>query len=183
MEKLKLSRVLAVLLVALSLPSIIPVAAASWEADEVLSTPAAVEVKDAASEEADKQTEFQREVLRLVNAERENAKLNPLKVSEDLDKAAAVRAAEASSLFAHKRPDGSKVSTVFSKFNIAYSSAAENLAFGYSDAAKLVSAWMDSKGHRANILNSKLELASVGVFEDEGGKVFVALLFVAPKAA
>jgi uncharacterized protein YkwD len=97
------------------------------------------------------------EVVRQVNAERAAAGLGALKVDSDLTAAACVRAKEISTSgnFSHTRPDGSSCFTVSSKV------FGENIAMGYSTADKVMAAWMNSSGHRANILRSSF--GSIGV--------------------
>ena len=53
----------------------------------------------------------------------------------------------------------------------------ENVAYGYSNGKGAVTAWMDSPGHRANILNTKYRLIAVGAAQDEDGRWYVAQVF------
>jgi uncharacterized protein YkwD len=53
----------------------------------------------------------------------------------------------------------------------------ENVAYGYSGGRAAVTAWMNSTGHRANILNAKYRLIAVGAAQDEGGRWYVAQVF------
>ena len=53
----------------------------------------------------------------------------------------------------------------------------ENVAYGYSNGKAAVTAWMNSSGHRANILNSKYRLIAVGAVQDEDGRWYVAQVF------
>lgn len=95
------------------------------------------------------------QVLNLVNEYRQQNGLNSLKRSAELDRAAEIRANELAEVFSHTRPDGSSWSTVSS---LAYG---ENIAMGYSNADKVMAAWMNSSGHRQNILNSSY--GSIGI--------------------
>ena len=76
-------------------------------------------------------------------------------VQADLTAAACVRAREIVELFSHTRPDGSSWSTVSSKVN------GENIAMGYRTADAVMAGWMNSEGHRENILRSSF--GSIGV--------------------
>ena len=99
---------------------------------------------------------FCQEVWQLTNAEREKAALPPLNYHSELQQLADTRAAEIdyySGHFSHTRPDGSEWHTVFGNGHIDYRAIGENIAFGQQTPAEVVQAWMDSPGHRANILN------------------------------
>ena len=99
-----------------------------------------------------KAEDFPAEVLRLVNVERSKAGLSPLKYAKDLEASAYIRAIELPTKFSHTRPDGSKCFTAMAKRGHILG---ENLAGGQTSPKQVVQAWMDSKSHRENILNSK----------------------------
>ncbi|HHT17431.1 MAG TPA: hypothetical protein GXZ77_06955 [Papillibacter sp.] len=135
----------------------------------------------AADEEmADKTAEFCSELLRLVNEEREKAGAAPLEMHEELVKAAQLRAEEAAEKFSHTRPDGTRWSTVFAEYELKYTAAGENLAAGFRTAAAMVKAWMNSEGHRANILAEDFIYIAFGCFVREDGRMYVAQLFFTP---
>lgn len=99
---------------------------------------------------------FCQEVWRLTNAEREKAGLPPLNYHSELQQLADTRAAEIdyySGHFSHTRPDGREWHTVFGDGHTDYRAIGENIAFGQQTPAEVVQAWMDSPGHRANILS------------------------------
>lgn len=102
------------------------------------------------------------EVLKLVNKERLNKKLAPLSVMGNLQAVSDVRAAELSKEFSHIRPDGSSCFTILQ--GIGYNSAGENIAAGYSSSAEVMEGWMNSPGHKANILSSKFTHLGVGYY-------------------
>jgi uncharacterized protein YkwD len=66
--------------------------------------------------------------------------------------------------FSHTSSDGRSPWDRIRATGYSYSSAAENIAAGYSTAASAVSGWMNSSGHRANILNCGLEETGVGYY-------------------
>ena len=101
------------------------------------------------------QTDMASEVVALVNAERANAGLPALRVNSELTRAACVRAQEIVQKFSHTRPDGTSWSTVSS------SAHGENIAMGYRNASAVMVGWMNSQGHRENILRSSF--GSIGV--------------------
>lgn len=102
------------------------------------------------------------EVLRLVNIERANYGLQPLKAIYLLDQASLVRAKEITSLQEHVRPDGRSVSSILSDYGLSFKYMGENLACGSETAQNVVEDWMNSADHRANILNPNYEYVGLG---------------------
>ena len=100
-----------------------------------------------------------RQVLALVNEERRKVGVAPLTLSAELQSAAAIRAEEITQKFSHTRPDGRHCNTVIP--NGRYTMG-ENIAAGNNTAAKVVQQWMNSPGHRANILRSEYTELGVG---------------------
>lgn len=115
------------------------------------------------------------EVIRLVNVERANAGLAPLAKNETACQAAQVRASEIGVSFSHTRPDGRSCFTVFEEFGIRYTTSGENIATGYSTPEAVVKGWMNSPGHRANILNENFDEIGVGVKNVNGSMQWVQL--------
>ena len=76
-------------------------------------------------------------------------------MSDELTRAACVRASEIVRQFSHTRPDGS------SCFTVSGAAYGENIAKGQSGADRVMAAWMSSEGHRANILRESY--GSIGV--------------------
>ena len=121
---------------------------------------------------------FVAEVIRLVNAERIASGLSPLTESSLLDKAASVRCSEIMTAFSHTRPDGSSCFTALQDAGAVYSRAGENIAIGQSSPAQVVQAWMDSPGHRANIMNEGFRYIGVSARPSEdsyGGYAWVQI--------
>ncbi len=108
------------------------------------------------------------EVLRLVNIERVNEGLSELKTTTELNKAAHIRALETKTLFSHTRPDGSSCFTALDECNVSYNTAGENIAYGQKTPKDVVTAWMNSEGHRANILSSKFGKIGIGCYYSNG---------------
>lgn len=112
------------------------------------------------------------EVLILVNKERAAHSVAPLKLDKDLEKAADIRSKEVTTVFSHTRPDGTRCFTVSSKAN------AENLAAGQKTPEKVVAAWMNSPGHRKNILNPRYTTIGISyIKKDTGYKTYWVQLF------
>ena len=97
--------------------------------------------------------EYVSAVIDMMNKERGAAGLGQLVPDEGLMEAAAIRAAEIRSSFAHTRPDGTSCFTVLDETGVSYLSAGENIALGQKDPQQVMTDWMNSPGHRANILN------------------------------
>jgi len=100
------------------------------------------------------------EVLDIVNNERTENGLAPLTMDKGLMDAAEIRANEIVSLFSHTRPDGTSCFTVLTS-DYQYGSSGENIAAGQQSAADVMNSWMNSPGHRANIL--KGDFQSIGI--------------------
>ncbi len=108
--------------------------------------------------------QFAVEVLNLVNIERAKVGAPPLKLANDLQQEAAIRAREIVQHFSHTRPDGSDCFTVMRNRG---NTCGENIAAGHATAAETVEQWMNSEGHRENILNSAYRELGVGyAYED-----------------
>ena len=107
---------------------------------------------------------FAVEVLNLVNAERANLGIEPLRLADDLQEEAEIRAQEIVEIFSHTRPDGSDCFTVMSNRG---RTCGENIAAGHASASETVEQWMNSEGHRENILNPDFHELGVGyAYED-----------------
>jgi uncharacterized protein YkwD len=121
---------------------------------------------------------FAEEVFRLTNIERQNAGLQTFSQTPGLTRVAEVRAKEIIARFSHTRPDGREPWSAYAENNVSYRRAAENIAAGHNTPAAVVQGWMNSEGHRANILNSNLGHLGVGVAMDETGRLFWSQLFM-----
>lgn len=102
------------------------------------------------------------QVLELVNQQRSANGLAPLSMNATLQENANVRAVEIATLFDHTRPDGS---SCFTAITVPYSYAGENIAAGYASPQSVVDGWMNSPGHRANILNSTFTQIGIGYYQ------------------
>ncbi|MDR3148872.1 MAG: CAP domain-containing protein [Oscillospiraceae bacterium] len=103
-------------------------------------------------------------VLELVNAERAQYGLTPLEWCDDAYAVSKVRAEESAVSFSHTRPNGSYFSSVWNELGQSYAYAAENIAYGYHSAEAVVTAWMNSEGHRANILSPNVTYMAVALY-------------------
>lgn len=102
-------------------------------------------------------------VYEIVNRERAKNGLSALSYRYDLQTAANKRAEEIVTSFSHTRPNGSSCFTVLSEYGITYRAVGENIAAGQRTPEAVMNGWMNSQGHRANILNSNFTGIAVGV--------------------
>lgn len=107
---------------------------------------------------------FEQEVVKLTNAERTKAGLSPLQTDDKLMAAAREKSQDMQSnnYFSHTSPTFGSPFDRMKALGIAYKSAGENIAQGQRSPQEVVQAWMDSPGHRANILNGKFTHIGVG---------------------
>lgn len=112
---------------------------------------------------------YQGEILRLVNAERTKAGVAPLTLNATLCAAAQLRARELPTQFAHTRPDGTQCFTVLDQVGQRYRTAGENIAAGQTSPAQVMSDWMNSPGHRRNILDASFTQLGVGYLQTDSG--------------
>ena len=104
------------------------------------------------------------EVVRLVNVERANAGLPALKSDWELARVAQHKSQDMKdkNYFDHTSPTYGTPFNMMKNYGITYKSAGENIAKGQKTAAEVVKAWMNSEGHRANILNKNYTHIGVG---------------------
>lgn len=102
------------------------------------------------------------EVLTIINKERVKAGVKPLAARADLIELADIRVKELSVKFSHQRIDGTFVSDLAEQKGIYYNTIGENIAMGQPTAETVMNSWMNSEGHRANILNSSYSYIGIG---------------------
>lgn len=123
-------------------------------------------------------TSFAQQVVNLVNEERAKAGLKPLSVSQPAAQAAQVRAREIETSFSHTRPDGTRFFTALAEQNASYRTAGENIAWGQRTPQQVMDSWMNSQGHRANILNAKYTAIGVGHYKNASGAHHWTQIFI-----
>lgn len=123
--------------------------------------------------------EYIARVVELVNVERQNAGLAPLAYDEQITYAATHRSYEmaASNYFSHTRPSGEICYTIFNEYNVSYWSAGENIAYGQRSPEEVMNGWMNSPGHRANILTAGFTKIGVGIAANANGRLYWTQLF------
>lgn len=120
---------------------------------------------------------YAQQVANLVNVERSKEGLAPLTWNQQISKAAAVRAKEIQTSFSHTRPNGSHFATVLKENGVSYRGTGENIAWGQRTPEQVVSAWMNSPGHRANIMNPNFKNIGVGYVENNSKTPYWVQLF------
>lgn len=113
-------------------------------------------------------SDYELEVLRLVNIEREKAGVEPLTYAYDLQLLADIRADELLSLFDHTRPDGRDCFSVWRDYESGdYWMSGENIGYGHRSPQEIVDGWMHSEGHRENLLRPWFTHMVIGCAQDE----------------
>jgi uncharacterized YkwD family protein len=105
-------------------------------------------------------------VLKLVNAARSKAGLQPLTLSEKLTNIAYTKAKNMAdkNYFSHQSPTYGSPFDMLKQFGVSFSAAGENIAAGQKTAQEVMDSWMNSSGHRANILNKNYTQLGVGFY-------------------
>lgn len=117
------------------------------------------------------------EVFNLINKQRTNNGLSALKVDNEVQRVAKIKAQDmvSSSYFSHNSPTYGTPFEMLKSFKVSYKTAGENIA-GNSSNSGAVNAWMNSSGHKANILNSSFNYTGIGVVSSpKYGKVYVQM--------
>lgn len=114
-------------------------------------------------------SKYAKQVVALVNKERTKRGLNKLKMTNSaLQSAAQKRAKEITKLFSHQRPDGTMCYTALDAYKVKYMASGENIAMGQFSPENVMDSWMDSPGHKANILSDFYTEIGVGVYKYDG---------------
>ena len=119
----------------------------------------------------------EQEVFNLINKQRTNNGLSALKVDAEVQRVARIKAEDmvANNYFSHQSPTYGSPFDMLKSFKITYKTAGENIA-GNSSNSGAVTAWMNSSGHKANILNSNFTHTGIGVVSSQKyGKIFVQM--------
>ena len=107
-----------------------------------------------------------KDIIKLVNIERTSRGLNPLYILNELEQSTAIRAQEASEKWSHTRPDSREWHTSLYDTGVSFNIAGENLLeINAIDAREAVKAWMESPGHRENILRKNFNYTYVGIYK------------------
>ena len=119
----------------------------------------------------------EKEVFNLINQQRANNGLPALKIDNEVQRVARIKAQDMvnNNYFSHTSPTYGSPFDMLKSFKISYKSAGENIA-GNNNNSAAVTAWMNSSGHRANILNNSFNYTGVGVVNgSKYGKIYVQM--------
>lgn len=139
--------------------------------------PTTPDVPDSSEDETDVHP-YVLKVVELVNKERKSAGLNPVTLNTNATTAAQVRAEESSVSFSHTRPDGTSFATALKDAGVSYRGCGENIAWGQKTPEQVMEGWMNSAGHRANILNASYTEIGVGFYQNASGVNYWSQLFI-----
>lgn len=111
---------------------------------------------------------FEQEVIRLVNVQRTQNGLKPLTENWELSRVARYKSQDMvdNRYFSHTSPTYGSPFQMIRDFGISFRRAGENIAYGQRTPQAVVNAWMNSSGHRANILNASYTQIGVGYVAD-----------------
>lgn len=123
---------------------------------------------------------FEKEVIRLTNVERTKNGLKPLTENWELSRVARYKSEDMAKngYFSHTSPTYGSPFTMMQNFGIKYTAAGENIAYGQRTAQEVVNGWMNSPGHRANILNANYTQIGVGYAVNSKGTPYWTQQFI-----
>lgn len=123
---------------------------------------------------------LENEVIRLVNIERSNRGLELLKANWQLSRVARYKSADMrdKNYFSHTSPTYGSPFKMMEDFGLRFSSAGENIAMGQKTPKEVMNAWMNSPGHRSNILSPSFSEIGVGVAKDKHGRIWWTQMFM-----
>lgn len=127
-------------------------------------------------------TSYEQQVIELVNKERVARGLAPLKYDSQLGYVARVKSQDMvnSGYFSHTSPTYGSPFQMMEKFGLRFSAAGENIAYGQRTAQEVMNSWMNSAGHRANILSQSFTHIGVGVAKASNGTLYWTQEFTKP---
>lgn len=149
---------------------------AGWPAPAPKNPPAANPqyAPPAAGPQTENAAQFPQQVFDLVNRERSQAGLAPLRMSDALSAMATDKAQDMvdNNYFDHQSPTYGSPFQMMDSYGIRYQTAGENIAKGQRTPTEVMNAWMNSEGHRANILNGSFTEIGIGYYNGGWVQVF-----------
>jgi uncharacterized YkwD family protein len=123
------------------------------------------------------------EILNLVNDERKKQGLNPLVLNHTLNGVAMEKAFDMKekNYFSHESPTYGSPFEMLQHFGVKYSYAGENIAAGQKTSEQVMNDWMNSSGHRANILNKNYTELGVGYVDGGSKGTYWVQIFIKPQ--
>lgn len=122
-------------------------------------------------------TADEQETFNIINKQRTNNGLQALKIDNEVQTVARVKAQDMvnNNYFSHNSPTYGTPFEMLNKYKVSYKTAGENIAGNSSNSAAVI-AWMNSSGHKANILNSNFNYTGIGVVKsNKYGKIYVQM--------
>src|SRR5690625_132994 len=137
------------------------------EAEQPVEQPTEQPEQDQTDGQVEQLSQFEQEVVDLTNVEREKNGLEPLKADKELSRVAREKSNNMAEVgyFDHNSPTYGSPFDMMQSYGIDYRTAGENIAKGQQTPEEVVNAWMNSSGHRANILNGDFTHIGVGYVE------------------
>lgn len=125
---------------------------------------------------------LENEVIRLVNIERAKKGLMALKTNWQLSRVARYKSQDMinKNYFDHYSPTYGSPFSMMESFSIRFSAAGENIAMGQRTPSEVMNGWMNSPGHRANILSAAYSEIGVGVAKNKNGMYYWTQMFIKP---
>jgi len=152
-----------------------PAKAAPTKATPVKATPTkATPVKATTAPALSADSKLEKEVFTLVNQERAKQGLAALKENVELSKVARTKSEDMAknNYFSHTSPTYGSPFDMMKQFGITYTAAGENIAMGQPTATSVMNGWMNSPGHRANILSKDFTEIGVGLAKNANGSIY-----------
>ena len=122
---------------------------------------------------------MEKQVASLTNSERKAKGLSVLTLDSQLSKLARLKAEDMAKkgYFSHTSPTYGSAFDMMNKYGVSYRTAGENIAKGQKTAESVMNGWMNSSGHRANILSSAYTNIGVGYAKDSRGNTYWVQIF------
>jgi uncharacterized YkwD family protein len=123
---------------------------------------------------------LENKVVELVNQRRASAGLSPLKANWEMCRIARYKSQDMidKKYFAHQSPTYGSPFNMMESFGLKFSAGGENIAYGQKTPAEVMTGWMDSAGHRANILSGVYTQIGVGAAKASNGTLYWTQLFI-----
>ncbi len=125
-------------------------------------------------------TTQENEVVRLVNAERAKSGLPALKTNWELSRVARYKSADMANkgYFSHNSPTYGTPFQMMENFGLRFTAAGENIAYGQRTPAEVMRDWMNSPGHRSNIMSGSFSEIGVGLAKNKNGVCYWTQMFI-----
>ncbi len=125
---------------------------------------------------------YETEVIRLINIERTKRGLSALTTNWQLSRVARYKSQDMinKNYFSHTSPTYGSPFNMMENFGLKFSAAGENIAYGQRTPQEVVTAWMNSPGHRANILSAAYTQTGVGAAKKANGTLYWTQMFMKP---